>query len=507
MRSTTILFFFLAFAFAPILQINAQEYTIRAVVKEKFRTSDPAYAKIEPGTAVEITGYRAIAGNTGVKANINGNEHLISSSDLDHLEFQNSDLSTDATWYQQFITSSAVDQLSKRGWDQEVRRELQEEYINFNETITMFDDPFLDDYLNQLLLKLFPQQPVEKHPAVMRTRVYESAEPGTFACANGDIFLSTGLLAALQSEEELIAILAQEIAHIQFNHSVDNYRRNLTREARAIFWSGVITVAAAVTETAVANNAVQNGTFSPVDLYTMGAFTESVAILSSTIAFQVANRLGMKYTHEQEIEADRAAQALLAQLKLDNKALLNAYLRIDKAQKSSRSFKLQASEDRLLPHLYSQMVSLGYKKVKYDLPQPDNDFIDATAMARRKTAWQEYMGSNYARTQDLLTLQLEADAAVLEDYMLQSVLLRKTSNLSGDMERALMLLNKAEKEAYALSPEIHLEKAMVLLRLDRKENAKQELESYRNALKSTNQGDDQGARIAWVTQMLEKLSR
>ncbi|MBV6655758.1 MAG: hypothetical protein KI786_18450, partial [Mameliella sp.] len=152
MRSTTILFFFLAFAFAPILQINAQEYTIRAVVKEKFRTSDPAYAKIEPGTAVEITGYRAIAGNTGVKANINGNEHLISSSDLDHLEFQNSDLSTDATWYQQFITSSAVDQLSKRGWDQEVRRELQEEYINFNETITMFDDPFLDDYLNQLLL-------------------------------------------------------------------------------------------------------------------------------------------------------------------------------------------------------------------------------------------------------------------------------------------------------------------------------------------------------------------
>jgi hypothetical protein len=91
--------------------------------------------------------------------------------------------------------------------------------------------------------------------------------------------------------------------------------------------------------------------------------------------------------------------------------------------------------------------------------------------------------------------------------MLQSVLLRQTSNEAGDMERAMLLLRKAEQEAYALSPEIHLEKAMVFMRLDEQEGARRELESYRNALKKTENGDGQADRMAWVTQMLEKLSR
>ncbi len=484
----------------------AQDYSIRAVVKEKFRTSDANFEKLDAGTIVELSDYRIIAGNPNIRIMTGGQERTISAFDLKHLDFQLNDLTTDAVWYQQFLQSTALDQLSKRGWDQEVRRELQEEYLNFHETITLFDDPYLDDYLNQVRLRLFPKQPVERHPAVMRIRVYESVEPGTFACANGDLFVSTGLLATLQSEEELLGVLAQEFAHILFNHSVDNYRRNLSREARAAFWSGVITVAAAVTETAVANQSIRNGTFSPVDLYAFGAFTESISLLSSAIAFQIANRLGMEYTLEQEQEADRAAQTLLQHLKLNEQALLNAYTRIHQAQKESRTFKMQTQEEQLYPHLYQQMLNLGYQS-RHSLPAADPGYISATAMARRNTAWKAFLSGNYQRTQQLLTTQLDADAAVLEDYMLQSVLLRQTSNEAGDMERAMLLLRKAEQEAYALSPEIHLEKAMVLLRLDESEGARRELESYRKALKKTGAESEQADRMAWVTQMLEKLSR
>lgn len=484
----------------------AQGYTVRAVVKEKFRTTDPSFEKLDAGTIVELSDYRIIAGTPTIRAVINGQERMISAFDLKHLDFQLNELSIDGLWYQQFLQSSALDQLSKRGWDQEVRRELQEEYLSFNETITLFDDPYLEDYLNQVRLQLFPKQPVERHPSVMRIRIYESVEPGTFACANGDLFISTGLLAALQTKEELQAILAQEFAHIQFNHSVDNFRRNLSREARAAFWSGVITVAAAVTETAVANQSIRNGTFSPVDLYAFGAFTESISVLSTAIAFQIANRLGMEYSLEQEKEADQTAATVLQHLKADNQALLNAYTRIYEAQKNSRSFRLQTAEERLYPHLYRQMLDLGYK-LNHQLPVADPAYISATAMARRHTAWQEFLSGNYERTQELLTAQLDADAAVLEDYMLQSVLLRQTSNDAGDMERAMLLLRKAEQEAYALSPEIHLEKAMVFMRLDEQEGARRELESYRNALKKTENGDGQADRMAWVTQMLEKLSR
>lgn len=499
--------FLILLSYFPVNGSLAQDYTLRAVVTEKFRTADATFERLDPGTVLELGSYRIIAGIPNINAKINGKEYVISAFDLKHLDFQLNDLSTNAIWYQQFLTSSALDQLAKRSWDQEVRRELQEEYLNFNETITLFDDPYLEDYLNQVRLKVFPEQPIEKHPAVIRIRVYESVEPGTFACANGDLFISTGLLSTLQSEDELIAILTQEIAHIQFNHSAANYRRNLSREARAAFWSGVLTLAAAVTETAAANNAIRNGTFSPVDLYAFGAFTETVSLLSSSIAFQIANRLGMEYSLEQEEEADRAAQILLNHLKLNDQALLDAYVRIHEAQKSSRTFELQTQEEKLYPHLYRQMINLGYKLSNHQLSQGDPAYIDATAMARRNTAWQAFLGGNYERTQELLTMQLNADAAVLEDYMLQSVLLRQTSNAASDMKEAMRLLRIAEQEAYALSPEIHLEKAMVHLRLDEQEGARRELENYRNALKKTSAGDSQGDRMAWVTQMLEKLSR
>ncbi|MEQ8703602.1 MAG: M48 family metalloprotease [Phaeodactylibacter sp.] len=484
----------------------AQGYTIKGVVNEKFRTADASYDRLDAGTIVELSTYRIIAGAPMIRANVNGQKRMISAFDLEHLDFQVNDLSTDGVWYLQFLTSSALDELSKRGWDSGVRRALQEEYLSFNETITLFDDPYLEDYLNQIRLKLFPKQPIDKHPAVMRIRVYASSEPGTFACANGDLFISTGLLSTLQSEDELIALLAQDFAHIQFNHSVENYRRNLSREARAVFWSQVLTAAAALTEVAVANQSIQNGTFSPVDLYAFGAFTESISLLSTSIAFKIANRLGMEYTPEQEEEADRAAKMLLQNLQADEQALLSAYTRIYEAQKNSRTFELQTQEEHLYPHLYRQMINLGYEN-NYKLPAANSAYINATAMARRNTAWQTFLNGNYERTQQLLTTQLDADAAVLEDYMLQSVLLRQTSNSAGDMQRAMLLLRKAEQEAYALSPEIHLEKAMVLLRLDEKEGARRELENYRNALKETGEGDNQGNRMTWVTQMLEKLSR
>ena len=487
--------------------VFSQDYRLRAVVTEKFRTADASFEKLDEGTVVELGTYQFIGSSANVRATVNGQKYMISAFDLKHLDFQLNGLSTDAVWYQQFLASSALDQLAKKGWDREVRRELQEEYLSFNETITLFDDPYLEDYLNQVRLKLFPRQPVEKHPAVMRVRVYESVEPGTFACANGDLFLSTGLLASLQSEAELAGVLAQEIAHIEFNHSVANFRRNLSREARAAFWSGVLTVAAAVTETAAANNAIRNGTFSPVDLYAFGAFTETVSWLSSSIAFKVANRLGMEYSTEQEEEADQAAQTLLRHLELDEQALLHAYVRIHQAQKSSRTFELQTEEEQLFPHLYRQMINLGYQLRDHQLPAAEPTYINATAMARRNTAWREFTGGNYARTQELLTMQLDAGAAVLEDYMLQSVLLRQTSNAAEDMEEAMRLLRIAEREAYALSPEIHLEKAMIFLRLDKKEGARRELESYRDALKKTSNADGQGNRMAWVTQMLEKLSQ
>lgn len=68
--------------------------------------------------------------------------------DFKYLDFQFNGFFIDVIWYQQFLQLSVFDQFLKRGWDQEVRCELQEEYFSFNEIIILFDDLYLEDYFN-----------------------------------------------------------------------------------------------------------------------------------------------------------------------------------------------------------------------------------------------------------------------------------------------------------------------------------------------------------------------
>ena len=78
------------------------------------------------------------------------------------------------------------------------------------------DDPSLVSYVNDIgkrILSALPQQPFKYRFYVINEDVYNA-----FATPGGHIFVYTGLLDAMEEEEELAGILGHEIAHVYCRH-------------------------------------------------------------------------------------------------------------------------------------------------------------------------------------------------------------------------------------------------------------------------------------------------
>ena len=88
----------------------------------------------------------------------------------------------------------------------------------------LIDDPEIVGYVNrvaQRLLAAMPQQPFQYHVHVIRQEVYNA-----FATPAGHIFVYSGLIDAMEEEEELAGILGHEIAHVYCRHISQKIERS-----------------------------------------------------------------------------------------------------------------------------------------------------------------------------------------------------------------------------------------------------------------------------------------
>jgi len=88
----------------------------------------------------------------------------------------------------------------------------------------LIDDPEIVGYVNavgQRLLATLPPQPFEYHFYVIRQEVYNA-----FATPAGHIFVYSGLIEAMDEEEELAGILGHEIGHVYCRHIAQKIERS-----------------------------------------------------------------------------------------------------------------------------------------------------------------------------------------------------------------------------------------------------------------------------------------
>ena len=105
--------------------------------------------------------------------------------------------------------------------EEEMAREFMK-YITAQFEIV--DDPVIVNYINKIgnkILAKFPPQPFAYRFYIVKEDVYNA-----FATAAGHIFIYTGLIAAMDSEDELAGILSHEISHVYCRHISQKIERS-----------------------------------------------------------------------------------------------------------------------------------------------------------------------------------------------------------------------------------------------------------------------------------------
>lgn len=118
----------------------------------------------------------------------------------------------------------------------EKERRLWHEAAGFDDTIARSDQIYTNEratrYLQDVMDRLYPEFKGKIH-----VYIYDSTELNAFALPNGSIYFNLGLLARIQNEAQLAAVMAHEAAHFIEKHSFK--QRVSTKNSAAFALSGI----------------------------------------------------------------------------------------------------------------------------------------------------------------------------------------------------------------------------------------------------------------------------
>ncbi|SCZ66171.1 M48 family metalloprotease [Thiohalomonas denitrificans] len=202
----------------------------------------------------------------------------------------------------------------------------RQEHPKIIEAYGAYDDPELQAYVQRIGERLAARS--HRSDLIYRFTVLDSSEVNAFALPGGYIYITRGLLAYLNSEDELAAVLGHEIGHVTARHSVRQI--SASTAANLGFTLGALLVPE-----------LQNRGVS--DLFS----TLSTALLRG-------------YGREHELEADRLGAQYLAGTGRDPEAMLD----VVGVLKNQEQFEIQlAKEENREPRVYHGVFAT----------HPDND--------------------------------------------------------------------------------------------------------------------------------------
>jgi predicted Zn-dependent protease len=204
-------------------------------------------------------------------------------------------------------------------------REMGKKFMFYTtRSLPLVEDPYIVDYVRKVghyIEGQVPSPPFEFHFYVVNEQVYNA-----FAGPGGYIFIYTGLIAAMENEEELAGILGHEVAHVTARHI--KKRMETAKKINIATMAGVLA-----------------GVF-------LGGGATAGAISSTSLA--AGQSLSLKYSRDNEIEADQLGLKYLNKAGYGGEGLLNVLGTIRKKQwfssKDLPSYLSThpASEDRIM---------------------------------------------------------------------------------------------------------------------------------------------------------------
>ena len=118
--------------------------------------------------------------------------------------------------------SVVSDPLLTNGDEQFLWQKAEEEQRDLESSGLVYQDEKLEAYLNNVVARLLPQS--APGDLEIRVKVLKNAYLNAFAYPNGMIYIHTGLLARMDNEAQLAAVLAHEITHCTHRHALRVFR-------------------------------------------------------------------------------------------------------------------------------------------------------------------------------------------------------------------------------------------------------------------------------------------
>jgi beta-barrel assembly-enhancing protease len=164
----------------------------------------------------------------------------------------------------------------------------------------VYSDPALTEYVTALGDDLLPPGPDPERVA-WKFHVLRDPIPNAFALANGSIYVNTGLLALLENEAQLAAVVAHEETHVLNRHP---YLENRSYRKKSVAANILAGVGAAGGEA--------------------GGIGGAAAVLMGTVAPAIVETTIYGYSRELEKEADIHAVAAVNQADYSTEEMINA---------------------------------------------------------------------------------------------------------------------------------------------------------------------------------------
>ncbi|MEI7502716.1 MAG: M48 family metallopeptidase [Paludibacter sp.] len=457
-----------------LIQVSASSqitFDIKGIVINKsIKTSSESGSTIPIGTKIILkSSIRDEFGNKRISIQFNDKNEVIDNNQFEKINFTPTSLKE--FWQCQALKNQTFDNLLKKGFQYKLRSELEDdaiEYLNrLKNNNLCFDDSYLESYIYSLVYRIYPSSLEDGRPGILNVKVVKDFTPNAYVFSNGSLFITTGLLSTINSEAELIAILAHEVSHFVLDHSVININKATQRQKNAEFWAAFATIAAATGEAYIAS---KNSYYQP------GAITMGTAVIAQNIANSVLDRMGLKYSREQEIEADKCAVELMKYNGVNPLALSSALNKIKNYCVLTGNY-LALSGEGTHPAMDERINEIGTPTLFYDI-----QYDRKISFVNTFNAVAELENQHFTSCINLAKRNINSNVATEDDYVLMAIAtLNMYDNEQKNLEALSLIITAKSLKIYP-SIDILKQEVIVLIRLKRLPEAKLGLQKYKEEL-------------------------
>lgn len=433
---------------------------------------------------------------------INNAQKAVPAEDLKNIKFTVPE-TIEELWQQVYLKQHLFEYFAQNGYRKKLRREVNDECMDYLDKIKEIS--YKDDYINSYVQSIFAKLSVSNidvnRTERLNVQVIQSPNPDAYMLPNGSMLVSTGLLCTLDSEDELGAIIANEMSHFIRDDQIDNIYRAERNAKRAAFWGSIL----GATADAAFDVAYWDDNKKALGI----GVVASIGSIATLVSANVVNRLGMQYKLKQEVAADEIAKELLKIKKMNPDGLSSALSKI------ITYYKRQDRDEGLIRYGSLEDLKKRLDKAGESKDLQSHSFQKTMSDVITFNARMELTNQRYDEATQLVEKNIKNNLATDNDYVILVKAQMALYNTDDINNKCLNSLQKA-KELAGNSPNLDINKQeiLLLLRMNKQVQAASSLEEYLSLLNKYSKQNIKeeetewiSNEISWAQQLLNKVNK